>query len=337
MRIVEVIAPARHAKELVGMAGFYGATDTWWGPPDERGRQTFRMLVSDEARQTLLDALETLLEREPAARIVIAPVDATIPRLAAPEDRDDAEKRAVRITREELYTEIARGAELDRNFVLLVILSTIVAAIGLAEDNVAVVIGAMVIAPLLGPNIAFAFATALGDRVLASKALVTDLAGLGLSLALCLAIGLIWPVNLDSAEVVARTNVNLASVALALASGAAAVSSLTTGLSSALVGVMVAVALLPPTAVLGMLLGAGRFDLAVGAALLLAVNVVCVLLSAKLVFLAQGVRPRRWLAHAKNRQSEALHIGFWALLLAVLVLVILLRGPGGGWLPLPWL
>jgi len=123
-----------------------------------------------------------------------------------------------------------------------------------------------------------------------------------------------------------RTDVALASVALALASGAAAVLSLTTGLSTTLVGVMVAVALLPPTVVLGMLLGNARWELAMNAALLLAVNVVCVLLAAMVVFLARGVKPRTWLEQTKVKQSRTLYIALWTVLLAVLIAAIVLRG-----------
>jgi len=326
------------------MARFYGAVDTWWGPPSDDGRQAVRMLVPDAARQRLMDALQSLLESDDDARIIITPVDAALPRedpkpsdnagegsgSTKPVGEDkEAEQRAVSQTREELYAQIAKGARLDSNFLLLVVLSTIVAAIGLAEDNVAVVIGAMVIAPLLGPNIAFAFATALGDKRLAAESLITDLAGLGLALLLSLGIGLIWSIDLSSHEIMARTDVSLASVALALASGAAAVLSLTTGLSSALVGVMVAVALLPPTAVLGMLAGNGRWGLAGGAALLLAVNVVCVLLAAKVVFLARGVKPRTWLESTRTKQSSALYLILWVVLLAGLIGIILVRGSIG--------
>jgi uncharacterized hydrophobic protein (TIGR00341 family) len=333
MRIVEVIVPARHAKEVIGMGSFYGAADTWWGPPTEDGRQALRMLVPDSARQPLMDALESLLETERGARVLVLPVDAAVPRLEAEAEKDadqhgdgNGNQRSVSATREELYTEIAKGARLDRNYLLLVILSTVVAAIGLAEDNVAVVIGAMVIAPLLGPIIAFAFAASLGDRQLAARGLATAAAGLGLALLLSLSFGIVLPLNLDSHEILARTDVNLASVALALASGAAAVLSLASGLSTALVGVMVAVALLPPTAVLGMLLGSARWDLALGAALLLAVNVVCVLLAAKIVFLSKGVRPRTWLERTKAKQSIVLYIGLWAVLLALLIVAIVIRG-----------
>jgi uncharacterized hydrophobic protein (TIGR00341 family) len=348
MRIIEVVARARHAKELIGMARFYGAVDTWWGPPSDDGRQAVRMLVPDGVRQRLLDALQSLLESEQDARIVITPVDATLPRDEAagtderskdsaaddPDADNAARRRAVMQTREELYAQIAKGAHLDGSFVLLVALSTVVAAIGLAEDNVAVIIGAMVIAPLLGPNIAFAFGTSLGDRALTLRALATNVVGLSLALALSLAIGLIWPVEFSTPEVLTRTDVNLAGVALALASGAAAVLSLTSGLSSVLVGVMVAVALLPPTAVLGMMLGDARFELAGGAALLLAVNLVCVQVAAKVVFLARGVKPRAWLDSKRARQSRALYLGLWLLLLSLLVALVLVRGsvgtPAGG-------
>jgi uncharacterized membrane protein len=115
------------------------------------------------------------------------------------------------------------------------------------------------------------------------------------------------------------------SIALALASGAAAVISLTTGLSSVLVGVMVAVALLPPTATLGIMLGAGHTDLAVGAALLLAVNIVCVNLAAKVVFWIRGIKPRSWLEKQKANQSMFTYIVIWVLSLAILMVIILLR------------
>ena len=109
-------------------------------------------------------------------------------------------------------------------------------------------------------------------------------------------IGAMWQIDIGSEEILARTDVGMDSVVLALASGAAAVLSLTIGLSSALVGVMVAVTLLPPAATMGLLLlGSGQLQLALGAMLLLAVNVVCVVLSGMALFLLKGVKPRTWL------------------------------------------
>lgn len=323
MRLIEIVADAGHSDTLAGIAAQYEITDIWWGAAGEDGRRSCRMLVTDEKRQAVMDALQNVLGTAEETRILVLPLDVALPR--ADEDEEAAGRKRVAATREELYSEIERGARLDSNFVLLTFLSTVVAAIGLLEDNIAVVVGAMVIAPLLGPNIALAFATSLGDRELAWSGLKAELVGLGMAFGLSVLIGLLWPVDIASREILARTDVGLDGVALALASGAAAVLSLTTGLSSTLVGVMVAVALLPPTATLGMLLGAGHQSLAGGAGLLLAVNVVCVILSAKLVFLVRGVKPRTWLERRQARQSRRLYFMFWLALLMLLLAIIYTR------------
>jgi uncharacterized hydrophobic protein (TIGR00341 family) len=323
MRLLEVIADAGHTDTLRGIADQHEITDYWWGAESEEGRRSFRMLVDDDRRQGVMDALQHVLGTTEGARILVLPVDTVLPR--PDEDEEERSRRRTMATREELYSQIEKGARLDTNYVLLTMLSTVVAAIGLIEDNVAVVVGAMVIAPLLGPNIALAFGTSLGDGRLAWQALRTGLTGLGVAFALSLGIGVAWPLDIASGEILARTDVGLDGVALALASGAAAVLSLTTGLSSTLVGVMVAVALLPPTATFGMLLGAGHTEMATGAALLLAVNVVCVVLAAKVVFLAKGVKPRTWTERQKARQSYRLAVLFWMLVWVLLLVIIYLR------------
>lgn len=326
VKIIEVIADAGHLDTLLGIAEQQQVLDVWSSAAGEDGRVHVRMLVEPEKRQPVMDALQSTLGASEGTRIVMVPVEVVWPAPEEPEAQADAGS-AVQTTREELYSRIERDAHLGTNFLLLVFLSTIVAAIGLIRDNVAVVIGAMVIAPLLGPNIALALGAALGDRKLMGRALRTNAAGLGLALVLAYVIGFVWPAPLLhlSHELVARTDVGLDSMALALASGAAAVLSLTTGLSSVLVGVMVAVALLPPAATVGLLLGAGHVPQAAGAALLLAVNVVCVNLAAVLVLLVQGVRPRTWLEKIQARQSMAAYILFWVLSLAILVGAIYLR------------
>ncbi len=325
MRIIEVVADGGHESTVRGIAEQHSVADYWAGWTSEDGRRAMYLLVRPEKQQAVLDALQSALGKLEHTRILILPVEATLPRPAELEE-DEAERYArTRRTREALYDEIQSGARLDSYFLLMVLFSTIVAAIGLLEDNVAVVIGAMVIAPLLGPNLALALATALGDRELMWQALRTNLAGLALAAGLAALIGMILPVNIGSAELAARTDVAMDSIALALASGAAAVLSLTTGLPTALVGVMVAVALLPPTATLGLMLGAGQTHLALGAGLLLAVNVVCVNLAAKLVFLYQGVRPRTWLEKRQARQSMVAYLLVWLVALTVLAGAIYVR------------
>lgn len=326
MKIIEVVADAQHLTSIRSIATQKGALDCWsFGEGADEPRRVTRMVVDDENRQAVLDALQAVLGKNSNARIVVLPIEATLPRAEENRVEDKSKPTLAGTSREELYQNISKNAVLDANFLLLVFLSTIVAAIGLIEDNVAVVIGAMVIAPLLGPNIALALATALGDTELMWRALKTNLSGLGLAFMLSLIIGFAWPQNMQSPELLARTVVGLDSVALALASGAAAVLSLTTGLSSVLVGVMVAVALLPPTATVGLMLGSGQISLALGALLLLGVNIVCVNLAAKVVFLIRGVKPRTWLEKQKARQSTTTYIVFWVVSLLILLVAIYLR------------
>ena len=163
-----------------------------------------------------------------------------------------------------------------------------------------------------------------------AKALRANILGLAIALAISIVLGLLLPVDPKgaSAELLSRTDIGFDGVALALASGAAAALCLTSGLSSTLVGVMVAVALLPPAATLGIMLGSGAYGLALGAGMLLAANVVCVNLSAQVFFLTQGIKPRTWLEKRQAGQSVALNIFVWALLLCVLGAVIYLRGLG---------
>lgn len=111
-------------------------------------------------------------------------------------------------------------------------------------------------------------------------------------------------------------------MALALASGAAGALSLTTRLSSVLVGVMVAVALLPPATAVGLMVGADKLPDAMGAGLLLAINVVCLNLAAQLVFLLKGIRPRTWLEKTRARRAIAVPLIMWPTLLAMLVVAI---------------
>jgi len=324
MRIIEVITDHGHVDTLRGIAAQQELLDIWVGHNDEDGRCSTRLLVRPEKQQVVMDALQSLLMTSEDTRILVLPVEATLPRL----EQDEAEeenKNSITRSREELYQKIVLGAKLDSNFMYMVIMSTIVAAIGLLKDNVAVVIGAMVIAPLLGPNMALAFATTLGEAKLLWLALKSNLAGLLTALTLSILIGLVWPLNFDSHELMMRTDVGMDGVVLALVSGAAAVLSLTAGWSNSLVGVMVAVAILPPTATVGLMLGSGNYQHALGAALLLAVNIVCVNLASNIAFLLKGVKPRTWYEKKKAKQSLIIFVLFWLIALAILVMVVKVR------------
>ncbi len=324
MRAIDVITPAGQVETVLSLAEQH-CEDHWVDAGALDGRQTVHMLVSAENSQKVLDGLQVFLGSTAEARVIVSSVEATLPVFQERAAESKPGNKGIASSREELLSDMEKGSKLDRNFLILVFLSTIVAAVGLIKDNVAVVIGAMVIAPLLGPNLSLALGTALGEKKLMLRSINTNLAGLGLTLVLSILIGLLWPVDINSRELLARTDVGLDSVALALASGAAAVLSITTGLSSVLVGVMVAVALMPPAVTLGLMLSSGQFSLAAGALFLLAVNVVCLNFAANFVFIAKGVAPRTWHEKKRARRSTIFSIIFWAVLLALLMAVIFLK------------
>lgn len=319
MKYVEVVTAAGSADTVAAIAEQLDLPDCRAGTVGEDQMLSMRLLVPDDKLQPTLDSLQTVLGAQPKARIVVLPVEAALPERGGKErEKEDAATAA----RETLYEEAEKNARLDANFLVLVLLSTAVAAIGLVENNIAVVIGAMVIAPLLGPNIAFGLGTALGDLSLMRTSALTNFVGIFVVVALSAVIGALRLFEVSSPELVSRTQVGLDSVALALASGAAAVLSLTTGLSSVLVGVMVAVALLPPAVTAGLMLGYGESNLAAGAGLLLAVNLVCVNLACNVVFLVKGIYPRTWFEKQKAKRATAINILVWVVTLTILVFFI---------------
>ncbi len=322
MKYIEIIAEASSASTVSAIADKVKVQDFRLGVVGEDRMQQMWMLLSDEKLQTVLDSLQNILGAQPAARVVVLAVEMSLP---APEEKNRRQEQAATAARESLYEGVEKGARLDVNFIVLVALAALVAAVGLMKNNIAVVIGAMVIAPLLAPNLALSLGSAIGDLSLIRKSLQTLGVGIFLSVAVCAVLGIFWPVDINSHELMSRTHVGLDSAVLALASGAAAALSLTTGLSSVLVGVMVAVALLPPAATMGLMLGSGNTTLATGAGLLLLVNVVSVNLASKIVFDIKGIRPRTYVEKGKAQHAQIVYVLGWLVSLGILILLMYMR------------
>lgn len=314
LKYIQVTAPIAAEASLQKCARACQAVDFFKTAELEDDHGVYLILSRGETRQQLIDELQTLVGTSSRFRISIFGVEASIPDTGASKTAD---------TREELLAKLWGGVKRDHVFYLLVILSTIVALVGLLKDNVAVVVGAMVIAPLLGPNLGFAFGTAIGYPRLMRDGARSALEGVIIALLISAGVGVLWGGVPDSHELMSRTFVGVDGVVLAAASGVAGVLSLTTGLSMTLVGVMVAVALLPPTATLGFMLGAQNFELAKGAALLLGVNVVSVNLFGLMVFLASGFSPLKPFRKRIARRFVIVGIFGWGTALAALLVLVL--------------
>lgn len=236
---------------------------------------------------------------------------------------NDKQKKKRRISRDELYSDLSDTVKVNVNYVALVMLSVIVAAVGLVENNIAVIIGAMVIAPLLTPNVALSLSTTLANKSLARKALITLGSGLLLALALSFVFGLFLHVDPTINEIALRTKVSMGDIIIGLAAGAAAALFFAIGAGTALVGVTVAAALLPPLVVTGLLLGAGEFYHASQSLLLLISNLIGINLAGTLVFISLGVWPSEWWEEKKAKRSALTAVSIWIILFFVLLLILL--------------
>ncbi len=294
---------------------------------EEKNRNEIKLLLDAEMTEPVLDFIENRYGLQEGFRVIVTPVQAVIPRLEEEtseidEENQKSEGEAKRIYREELYEDINSVSSGGRTFILLVILSAFVAAIGLLRANIAIIIGAMVIAPLLGPNMGMALAATLGDSALAKRSLKTIFIGIAVAMAIAMALGWFATVDVTNPEIASRLQVSYADFVLALASGAAGALSFTSGAPGSLIGVMVAVALMPPLMVFGLLVGDGNFQTSLSALLLLVTNVVCVNISGVAMFLYQGVRPNRWWEAEKAKKQTRIAIAVWTILLVVLAILI---------------
>lgn len=326
-RWIEVLSAEDRVDALREAASEAGISEFVVSRTLDQGRCTVRMLAPEIDRQSLLDRLQEILEGDRHWRIVVSGTEAVTPQTEREKDCEQAsvesrEADSQAASREEVFQRVSQGAALSRDYLMLVALSTVVAGLGLVRDDLATIIGAMVIAPLLGPVLALAFGTAVGDRAMVLRALKSLGAGLLLTLVLAalmrLAIDVPAEGAAEGAELARRSRVDPGAIALALASGTAAALSITSGLSATLVGVMVAAALLPPAAAAGLSLAAGAGPMAVGAALLLGVNLAAVTLAAILTFLAKGIRPRRWHEREGAAQSQRVTIAILVAALAAM-------------------
>jgi uncharacterized hydrophobic protein (TIGR00341 family) len=332
LRLIEIFIPEsndNNVRELIEDELVIG----YWQEESSENGLLVKMLMSIEHTEKVLDLLEQKFAGMEGFRVVLLNVEATIPRIKknitedsssdTAEEQAEAKNNVLRISREELHSDIVDRTKLTSTYMAMVLLSAIVTAVGLIQDNAAIVIGAMVIAPLLGPNVALALATTLADFELGFNALKTSLLGVVSALSLSIGIGYFFNVDPAIPQIAARSGVGLSDIVLALASGIAGVLAFTSGASISLIGVMVAVALMPPLITLGLMTGSGNLNEAVGALLLFITNIICVNLAGVTTFLAQGIRPRKWWEASKAKRAARTSIVIWSVLLALLITLII--------------
>jgi uncharacterized hydrophobic protein (TIGR00271 family) len=192
---------------------------------------------------------------------------------------------------EQLNRDLASDAEFGLNFLVLTVTACVIASLGLLMNSAAVIIGAMIIAPLMLPLRGLALATLEADRELFRQSLTTLGGGTLVSLAIAWLIGRVFgmPASEFSTEILARTQPNLADFFVAIAAGAVSgFAKIRPQIGDALAGTAVAVALMPPLCVAGIALSQGDWVGSGGALVLYGTNLLGITLACLLVFVWSG-------------------------------------------------
>jgi uncharacterized hydrophobic protein (TIGR00271 family) len=217
-----------------------------------------------------------------------------------------------------LYRALNYDASWNLNYVVFIIGSCLIATFGLISNSAAVIIGAMIIAPLMLPLRAMAFGALEGDYPLFKKALFSVISGTVLAFSISWFIGKITGIPTFGSEVLARTQPNLVDLGIAVtAGGISGFAKIRRKVSDVLAGTAIAVALMPPLCVVGLSLSQHLFSYSLGAFLLYLTNLLGIVLACMIVFIIAGyTQPNHALGWALSLTAVLflpLGLSFWQL------------------------
>jgi uncharacterized hydrophobic protein (TIGR00271 family) len=194
-----------------------------------------------------------------------------------------------RLHPQQFRADLLAESTLDSSYVILVISSCTIATLGLLSNSAAVIIGAMIIAPLMLPIRGIAFGALQGNVLLFRNGMVSVIVGTLLSIGIAYGIGLLVRLPIYGSEVLARSAPNLLDLGIAVAAGGVSgYAKVEPKVSGTLAGTAIAVALMPPICVIGLGLAQMNAALSLGATLLYLTNLLGITLSCMLIFLLAG-------------------------------------------------
>ncbi len=202
----------------------------------------------------------------------------------------------------EMYTKAFSFTSFEETGWALILLSAIIAVIGLATNNMIVVVGAMVIAPMLGPFIANSFGLVVGDKKIIEESMLHGASSVLMAVATAFLIGLMLDVNVNPLiQMISEPGPG--TVPLSLAVGSASALAFSTDARETLAGVAVAIALVPPSAVAGLMLASLNFEIFVDVSLVIVSNIMSLVFAGSATFKLLGVKPRNSYRREISRQK----------------------------------
>lgn len=327
MRLVQVLIPEGGRTDILAVLDDEGIDYAVW---EETGRGDFEALVSfpvpESGVEPVLDNLYAAGIKEESYTIVMSTETVISERIGALKDR----YRGYRISRDELVAHAEDLAPESSTFFIFLVVSTLIATTGLLLNSAATIIGAMVIAPLMGPAISASVGAVLADSDMTSRGVTLQVTGLLAAVMTAAILGLLLketfllpPIDIRSIpQVLERTSPNFLSLFLALGSGVAGAVSVIRGSGSPLVGVAIAVALIPPAATAGLGLTWGHPGVVLTAGVLVLVNLFAINLAALVLLWIAGYRPEKG-EHA-SQALRAVRIRITTIIIGLVLLSVVL-------------
>lgn len=226
------------------------------------------------------------------------------------------------IDHKEIHKELDQAQQIDISYIALVIISAHIATLGLIVNSPAVIIGAMIISPLMGPIMAGGLSFAVSDRYLGIKAFKSISLGIILSVLFSATVTFISPLKENTTEILVRTSPNIMDLFIALFSGLAGAFAVTfKKISGSIVGVAISVALMPPLCVTGIGISTGQTSVALGGFFLFLTNLTAIFIAAAVFFLIFGFFIQDGNSHDRKVIQRKYFVSFIILLLLSIPLI----------------
>jgi uncharacterized hydrophobic protein (TIGR00341 family) len=276
----------------------------------------FQVTVDSDDLDAITDELKSLKEIENGQLVI-----RVLEEQALIQKGQQTKGSSTMLSQEEIYSKAQEAAGFSQPQWALIGLSSAIAAYGLMLDNIAVVIGAMMLAPILSPIVSAAISLKVGDSTLLKKSFITGV--LAVFSAVIISAVSVAPFTPEITETMRMiVSAGVPNMMLSLFVGSAAVLAFVTGLRDQIAGVAVAIALVPPLAATGVGLRIGDLVFALEAVSIASVNLLAVLVSGTVSLEALGVEPSTY--YRKKSAERMKYIFPVSVLLMLAVMTFLL-------------
>jgi uncharacterized hydrophobic protein (TIGR00341 family) len=313
MRQLEITVPSAHSDQMEEIIEEY-ADDIVISEAEKDGEKLVRYETTVEAENIdeLTERLKDIKELDTGDLTI-----SVLEQSAVIEKGKKAEGSSSALSVQEMYSKAISFSSFNKTSWMLIGLASGIASFGIMLENVPVVIGAMVIAPMLSPFISASFGLVIGDKSLIKQSFLYGVISIVFAILMSFAITIPLPARVNSLMLM-LSEPSILTILLSLFVGAAAALTFTTDARESLAGVAVAIALVPPSAVAGMTLRMLEFDIFVNVIIVIFTNVISIILAGSIAFKVMGVTPSTYY-RKKVSQTQLRR----ALLLSAVSLIII--------------